>query len=206
MRILIGCELSGVVREAFRARGHDAWSCDIEPADDKSQFHIQGDLLDVMFDQPWDMMIAHPPCTYLSSSGLHWNKRRPEREQLTKEAAMFFIQCWEAPIAKICIENPVGCMSTILRKPDQYIQPYEFGDDASKKTCLWLRGLRKLPILPENQFLGFRQVFIPPRGWFARYSNQTDSGQNKLGPSATRAKQRSETYPGIAKAMAEAWG
>lgn len=205
MRILIGCELSGIVRDAFRNKGHEAFSCDIEPADDKSPYHIQSDLLDVIYDH-WDMMIAHPPCTYLCSSGLHWNTKRPEREQLTKEAVVFFLRCWEAPIPKICIENPVGCMSTILRKPDQYIQPYEFGEDASKKTCLWLKGLPGLPILPENQFLGFRQVFIPPRGWFARYSNQTDSGQNKLGPSPTRAKQRSETYPGIAKAMAEAWG
>lgn len=204
MRILIGCELSGVLRRAFRAKGHDAYSCDIEPSDDNSLFHIQGDLLDVMHDEKWDMMIAHPPCTYLSSSGLHWNHRRPERERETHYAAVFFLRCWEAPIKKICLENPVGCMSTIVGKPSQYIQPYEFGDDASKKTCLWLKNLPLLPLDHSKRVAG-RLVTWNGR-IVERWANQCDSGQNRLGPSPDRAKKRSETYPGIALAMAQTWG
>ncbi len=202
-KILIGCERSGVVREEFRAKGHDAWSCDLERADDNSIFHIQGDLQDIMNDFSWDQMICHPPCTYLSVSGLHWNHRRPERDQLTKEAVMFFLTCWEAPIPRIAIENPVGLMSTVLRKPDQYIQPYQFGDDASKKTGLWLKGLPALSIDPAKRVAG-RLVNYNGK-MVERWSNQTDSGQNKLGPSADRAKIRGVTYAGIAKAMADAW-
>jgi len=206
MQILIGCELSGVVRRAFRSRGHEAYSCDLEPADDGSPFHIIGDIRDIMYDWAWDMMIAHPPCTYLSSSGLHWNKRRPEREQLTKEAVMLFLECWGGPMPKIAIENPVGCMSTILGKPSQYIQPYEFGDDASKKTCLWLKGLPKLVIDPTKRCAGRWAEHPKYSGVYVeRWSNQTDSGQNRLGPSPDRAKIRSTTYQGIAEAMAEQW-
>lgn len=195
MKVLVGCELSGVVREAFRARGHDAWSCDLEPADDKSPFHIQGDVLDILHDWPWDLGIFHPPCTYLTVSGLHWNHRRPERWQLTKEAAIFFLRCYEAPIPKVAVENPVGHMNSAFRKPDQIIQPFQFGHPESKSTCLWLRGLPKLThtnVLPK-----------PECGY---WNNQTPSGQNKLGPSKDRAKIRARTYEGIAKAMAEQWG
>ncbi len=205
MKVLIGCELSGVVRRAFRALGHDAISCDLEPADDNSPAHIQGDLLDVIHEDKWDMMIAHPPCTYLSVSGLHWNKRRPEREQMTKEAVIFFLRCWEAPIPRIAIENPIGCMSTILGKPDQIIQPYMFGDNASKATCLWLKELPRLPIPHKKDW--FPPRVVEHNGKLrSRWSNQTDSGQNKLGPSPDRAKKRSETYPGIAAAFAATWG
>jgi hypothetical protein len=140
----------------------------------------------------WDLMIAHPPCTYLASSGLHWNKRRPEREAQTEEALDFVLMLANAPIGKIAIENPIGCLSTRWRKPDQIIQPWMFGEDASKSTCLWLRGLPKLN--PTNVIKK------------ERYANQTPSGQNKLGPSPDRWKERSKTYLGIASAMAEQWG
>ena len=206
MRVLIACESSGTVREAFRALGHEAWSCDLLPADDGSPHHIVGDAYDVAYSegeyiyQWWDMMIAHPPCTYLSSSGLHWNKRRPGRAAKTEEALDFFVNMLLAPIPRVCIENPVGCASTRIRKPDQYIQPYMFGHDASKKTGLWLRGLPLLESGPE--------AWIEPRivDGKPRWANQTDSGQNKLPPSENRWKERSKTYAGIAEAMAEQWG
>jgi len=193
VRVLVACECSGVVRRAFRARGHDAWSCDLLPPED-GQWHIQGDVRRVL-DQPWDLMIAHPPCDYLAVSGLHWNKRRPGRAEKTEEALRFVELLLNAPIDRIALENPVGCISTRIRKPDQIIQPYEFGHPESKKTCLWLKGLPKLVpthILP-----------LPEKGY---WDNQTPSGQNKLGPSPTRKQDRSRTYEGIAEAMAEQWG
>ena len=195
--VLVACEYSGKVREASRKLGHDAWSCDLLPADDGSKFHIQGDVLEVL-NQGWDLMIAFPPCTYLCSSGLHWNKRRPGRAEKTEDALTFVQALMNAPIPRIAIENPVGCISTRLRKPSQYVQPHQFGDDASKKTGLWLKGLPLL--IPTRQ--------VEPRivDGKKRWSNQTDSGQNKLAPSEDRWKKRSETYQGIADAMAEQWG
>lgn len=202
MRLLVACEFSGIVREAFRGRGHDAWSCDLLPADDNSEHHIQGDVLSVL-DDNWDMMIAFPPCQYLTSAGLHWNKRRPERQAKTEEALKFVRALLNAPIERIALENPVGCISTRIRKPDQIIQPYEFGEDASKKTCLWLKGLPPLTVDPAARFTG---RFVNHKGKLVeRWSNQTDSGQNKLGPSPDRWKLRSRTYPGVAKAMARDW-
>ncbi len=191
MKVLVACEYSGRVREAFRKLGHDAWSCDLLPSDDNSPYHIQGDVLGILNDG-WDMMIAHPPCTYLASSGLHWNKRIPGREQLTIEALEFIEALLSAPIPKIALENPIGRISTAIRKPDQIIQPWMFGEDASKSTCLWLKNLSKLE--PTN--------IIKKE----RYANQTASGQNKLAPSPDRWKLRSTTYQGIANAMAEQWG
>lgn len=194
MRVLIACEFSGVVRRAFRKRGHNAWSCDLLPAEDSQEFHYQEDV-SLRIDEDWDLMIAHPPCTYLSSSGLHWNRRRPERAEQTEEAIRFVEHLMDAPIHKIAIENPIGCISTRIRKPDQIIQPWQFGHDASKATCLWLSGL---PLLkPTNMLDG---------GPKKRRANQTASGQNRLGPSITRWKDRSRTYEGIAEAMAEQWG
>jgi hypothetical protein len=189
----VACEFSGVVREAFRRRGHDAWSCDLLPAEDGSKFHLRGDVRDYLGS--WDLMIAHPPCTYLASSGLHWNLRRPDRAVLTEEALVFVRELLDAPIQKIVLENPVGCISTRIRKPDQIIHPWQFGEDASKATCLWLKNLP--PLTPTNELSGGRK---------ARRANQTPSGQNKLGPSPNRAKERSRTYQGIADAMAEQWG
>jgi hypothetical protein len=203
MKVLIACERSGIVREAFRALGHDALSCDLEPADDNSPFHIQGDARDAIHDWKWDLMIAHPECTYLAASGLHWNDRG-RGWQKTKEAAMFFLELYDAPIPRVCIENPIGHINTHFRKPDQYIQPYEFGDDASKKTGLWLRGLPPLVKDPAKRVPG-RLVTMPNGKVVERWANQCDSGQNKLGPSEDRAQKRSQTYKGIALAFAEQW-
>jgi hypothetical protein len=190
---LVACEFSGVVRDAFRALGHDAWSCDLLPAEAPGP-HIQGDVLQAL-GEGWDLMIAHPPCTYLASSGLHWNTRRPERAALTEAALAFVLVLADAPIPRIAVENPIGCLSTRWRKPDQIIQPWQFGHDASKATCLWLKGLP--PLQPTD---------VLPGGRTARRANQTASGQNRLGPSPTRWKERSVTYAGIARAMAEQWG
>lgn len=197
MRVLIACESSGVVRDAFRKRGHDAWSCDLLPADDGSPYHIQGDCLEEAY-KDWDLMIAHPPCTYLSSSGLHWNKRRPGRAELTEEALEFVQKLMDSPIERIAVENPVGCIGTRIRKANQYIHPYQFGEDASKKTGLWLKNL------PDLRPTGY----IVPRiaNGKPRWANQTDSGQNRLPPSKDRWKLRSKTYQGIADAMADQWG
>lgn len=197
MRVLIGCERSGIIREAFRAIGHDAFSCDLEAAEDGSPFHFHGDIFEAL-KQQWDMLIVHPECRFLSSSGLHWNKRRPERAALTAAAIEFARKCWGAGVLRICMENPIGCLSTAIRRPDQIIQPYQFGADASKATCLWLKGL---PRLRPTLFVEPRMVDGRPR-----WANQTDGGQNKLGPSPTRSMDRARTYPGIAKAMADQWG
>ena len=208
-RILIGCEKSGVIRRAFAARGWDAWSCDLLPAEDGSENHLQCDIFDAIECFQWNMLIAHPECTYLSSSGLHWNSRdiTGQRQIKTDEAVAFAARLLRCAIKKKVIENPVGCLSTRLRKPDQIIQPYEFGDDASKRTCLWLEGVDRLPVVPAMRFPG-RKVECP-RGSgkiVERWSNQTDGGQNKLPPSPRRKAMRSETYPGIANAMADHWG
>jgi hypothetical protein len=192
MKVLIACEYSGTVRDAFRALGHDAVSCDLLPSDAPGP-HYQGDVSDIITDG-WDLMVAHPPCTYLCSSGLHWNKRRPERAAKTEEALRFVEFLMNAPIPRIAIENPIGCISTRICKPDQTIQPWQFGHPESKATCLWLKGL---PALTPTDVLP-----LPDTG---RWQNQTASGQNKLAPSADRWKIRSTTYQGIADAMASQW-
>lgn len=201
MRVLVACEFSGVVRDAFIRQGHDAMSCDFLPTESPGPHH-QGDVLQIL-DRGWDLMIAHPPCTYLCSSGLHWNKRVPGRDELTHEAMLFVLNLMgdglvDNSIPRIALENPIGRISTAYRKPDQIIQPYMFGDDASKSTCLWLKNLP--PLEPTT--------YIEPRivGGKKRWSNQTDSGQNKLAPSETGWKERSVTYSGIAEAMASQWG
>ncbi len=187
MRVLIVCERSGVVRRAFRALGHDAWSCDLEPADDGSPFHIQGDAIRAILSGHWDLLIAHPPCQYLSSSGLHWNGRVPGRAEKTEEAVAFALALWGAKVPRVCLENPVGRLGTTIGPSNDFLQPYEFASDASKGTCLVAH-----PTKPGK--------FLP------RWGNQTDSGQNKLTPSPDRSKLRSETYPGIAASMAQQWG
>lgn len=202
MKILIACEYSGIVRDAFTAKGHDVTSCDLLPTERPGK-HIQGDVLNILW-RDWDMMIAHPECTYLCSSGLHWNKRIEGRAAKTEEALEFITHLWSSGIPKMCLENPVGCINTrldFMPKP-QYIQPYHFGEDASKKTGLWLRGLK--PLKPTELIEG-RKV-VKNGKIYRRWSNQTDSGQNKLGPSKTRGKDRSLTYEGIAYAMANQWG
>ena len=197
MRVLVACEFSGVVRDCFDALGHEAWSCDLLPTESPGK-HIQGDCIDVLYNLPWDLVIAHPPCTYLSSSGLHWNNKNPDRALKTEEALKFVTDIWNAPVAKMCVENPVGCISTKLTfmpKP-QYVQPYNFGEDASKKTGLWLRNL---PPLINTEYVEPRYVDGKPR-----WDNQSDKGQSKLGGGS--GKERSVTYFGIAYAMASQWG
>jgi len=194
--ILVAGEYSGTVRNAFALEGHDAVSCDLLPTEIAGP-HYTGDVRDILGDG-WDLMIAHPPCTYLCSSGLHWNKKRPERDALTEEALEFVRLLMRAPIKHIAIENPIGCISTKIRKPDQIIQPWQFGHDASKATCFWLKNL---PLLAPTDIVEPRMV-----AGKKRWANQTDSGQNKLPPSADRWKLRSTTYSQVAAAMADQWG
>ena len=199
MKILIACEYSGIVRDAFISKGHEAVSCDLLPSERPGP-HYQGYLEDYIGSgREWDMIIAHPPCTYLSVSGYHWNYRRSERIKKTEYAIGFFMMIANRDCERIAIENPVSIMSTRWRKPNQIIQPYQFGHDASKKTCLWLKGLPVLLINPD--------LYVEPRivNGKPRWGNQTDGGQNKLGPSDTRSKDRARTYQGIADAMAEQW-
>lgn len=193
MRVLIACEYSGRVRDAFRSRGHDAVSCDLLPSMTPGPHH-QGDVRDILGDG-WDMMIAFPPCTYLCSSGMHWTTRGLRDPRLTDDAIAFVRLLMDADIPRIAIENPVGAISTRIRKPDQIVHPWQHGHPESKTTCLWLKGL---PLLKPTHILD-----KPASG---RWENQTASGQNKLGPSPDRWKLRSATYNGIARAMSEQWG
>lgn len=229
MRVLIACECSGVVRRAFAARGHDAWSCDLVPAWDGSPNHLQCDALHAAYSQHWDLMIAHPPCTVLALSaawafkdGPYHQKLKPgtltgaARRKARVESIAFVDALWKAPVARVVIENPRGFLSTMWEPPTQTIQPYDFGDDASKATCLWIRGA---PMLTSTSYAPPRHACMdcgahhkaagacsicgaPADRVKARWSNQTDAGQNKLPPSDDRAALRSETYPGIAKALA----
>lgn len=195
MRVLVACEYSGTVRDAFKRAGHLAMSCDLLPTEAPGN-HYQGDIFELLALEPqWDLMIAHPPCTYLSVSGLHWNKRVEGRAEKTEQALSFVQALLDVDIPKIALENPIGAIGSRIRKADQIIQPWQFGHDASKATCLWLKGLPRLT--PTD---------ILPGDKSTRRANQTPSGQNKLGPSADRWKIRSTTYPGIASAMASQWG
>jgi hypothetical protein len=183
MRVLVACEYSGRVREAFRARGCDAWSCDFLPAEDGGACHIIGNVLKVI-GQGWDLMVAHPPCTDLAVSGArHFDAKRADGRQAA--AIRFFLELANAPIPRIAIENPVCVMSSIWRQPDQVIQPWQFGHGETKATCLWLKGLPRL--IPTNVVSG-----RVPR-------------VHLMSPSADRWKERSRTYVGIAEAMAEQW-
>ena len=253
-RVLVACEYSGRVRNAFAQRGWDAWSCDLLPSETPGK-HYQGDVRD-MLTQQWDLLVAHPPCTYLSVSGMHWTTRGLRDPQLTEDALDFVRLLLSANVPNIALENPVSVISSRIRKPDQVVQPWHYGENASKKTCLWLKGLPKLQLDPLK--------VCPPQGWervvhamdmlecddcgelycpehemhyadcpcigptedevemklvdgvmFATrekpprkmvWGNQTPSGQNKLGPSPDRWKERSRTYEGIAQAMADQWG
>ena len=204
MNMLIGCEHSGAVREAMRRQGIDAWSCDLLPADDGSPYHIQGDVRDAMRSRRWDAFGLHPDCTYLTVAGIHWNNRGRGWEKTN--AALAFVRELIALAGDVpwYLENPVSIISTQIRKPTQTIQPYDFGEDASKRTCLWLN---RLPALRGTCRVSGRMIEWP-RGsgkLVERWSNQTDSGQNKLPPSFDRWKVRSKTYAGIADAMASQW-
>jgi len=195
MKVLIACEYSGIVRDAFTIKGHDAWSCDILPTDNPDGNHYEGDVKDILYND-WDLIIAHPPCTYFANSGVRWLYEKPNRWAELDKAAEFFNLFLDHPCEKVAIENPVIHKHALKlinnRKYTQTIQPWQFGHDASKRTCLWLKNL---PLLEPTKIIKK-----------ARYSNQTPSGQNNLGPSAKRWKIRSETYIGIASAMANQWG
>ena len=194
LKVLVACEYSGRVRDAFIRRGHYAASCDLLPSESPLGDHYQCNVLDIL-NHGWDLMVAHPPCTYLSVSGMHWTTRGLRDPKLTEDALKFVQQLIDAPIPRIAIENPVSIISSRIRKPDQIIQPWWFGHDASKKTCLWLNNL---PLLQPTRML--------PGDAKTRRANQTPSGQNKLAPSKDRWKLRSATYQGIADAMAQQWG
>lgn len=210
MRVLIGYESSGVVREAFRALGHDAWSCDLLPAEDGSRYHLQGDIWDMIGGMNWNLGIFHPSCTYLTNSAAwafgdgpyHQNVKTEtlvgQARRDARELALAEVRRLMALPFPHAIENPVGAISGAIRKPDQIIQPWQFGDDASKATCLWLK---RLPKLATTKKIAPRMVDGKPR-----WANQTDSGQNKLSPGPNRWQDRSRTYPGIAAAMAAQWG
>lgn len=209
MRVLIACECSGRVREAFRKRGHDAYSCDLKPPEDGSKFHIIAEndihLLDIIAGKicgKWDLVIVFPPCTHLCGSGLHWTTRGLRDPALTEQSLAFVKALLKSPVKHLALENPVGCISTRIRKPDQIIQPYYFYEDASKKTCLWLKNL---PFLRPTKFYPPRKVLYKGK-LVNRWGNQTDSGQNKLSPSEQRATDRARTYQGVADAMADQWG
>lgn len=186
MRILVACEFSGVVRRAFRALGHDAWSCDLLPSLDSSEFHIVGDVLDVL-DEGWDMMIAHPPCTYLCNSGVRWLYEKSGRWDKMRAGAEFFLRLWHADIPKIAVENPVmhSYARDIVGMYSQTIQPWQFGHPECKRTCLWLKNL---PLLEETCVVEGRGQSI---------ANAPDSKD--------RAIKRSITFEGIAAAMADQW-
>jgi hypothetical protein len=202
MRVLIACEFSGIVREAFRDKGHDAWSCDLLPTEIPGQ-HIQGDVLNILNDG-WDLMIAHPPCTYLSYAAIaYWN--RPGRCKQRLEALEFFRQLWEAPIEKICIENPRGCASPTIAKYTQIIQPYFFGDYAKKTTCLWLKNLPPLQHSAGDMFTDPTHT-EEPQPLMTTKRGKKIYFCDSFPPSENRAKERSRTFTGIANAMAEQWG
>ena len=202
MRVLVACEFSGTVRDAFIREGHEAMSCDLLPSEGPGPHH-QGDVRDVLRNG-WDLMIAHPPCTYLAVSGMHWTTRGMRDPQLTEDALGFVRLLMNAPIKRICVENPVSVISSRIRKPDQIIQPYEYGHDASKKTCLWLKNL---PKLQPTEMIEPRIVTTPSGKTAKRWGNQCSNyGQDSLPPSPDRWKLRSATYLGIAEAMAKQWG
>jgi site-specific DNA-cytosine methylase len=191
MRVLIACEFSGIVREAFRALGHDAWSCDLLETEIPGK-HIQGDILEWL-DDGWDLMIAHPPCTHLAVSGARWFKDKQQEQQ---EAVEFFMSLVNAPIDKICVENPVSIMSTRYRKPDQIIQPWQFGHPEPKRTCLWLKNL---PLLVPTNIVEPEEYTVFSSG------RRMPTWYQKLWglPKEERQKVRSRTFIGIAQAMAE---
>lgn len=188
MRVLVACEFSGTVRNAFRNKGIEAYSCDLLPSDDNSKHHYQCDVMEIINDK-WDMMIAHPPCTFLCNSGVTWLHRQPDRWDKMREGARFFKQLMDSDIPKIAIENPIMhkyAVEIIGKRQDQLVQPWMFGHGETKATCFWLKGL---PKLKPTKIVDGREQRL-----------------HKLPPSKDRWKLRSLTYKGIAEAMAEQWG
>jgi hypothetical protein len=217
MRVLIGCEESQTVCKAFRELGHEAYSCDIIPCSGgHPEWHYECDVFKIATEQyKWDMAIFHPPCTYLTVTANKWLKDQParksgalvgqERRDARNEAIVFFMRLWELPIPMIAIENPIGCMSSVFRKPDQIIQPYQFGHAEKKATCLWLKNLPLLSptnIVEPISYIAAGKKYSPTHYNSKRSLNRLDC----LPPGADRSKLRSTTYTGIARAMAEQWG
>jgi len=211
MKVLVACEFSQRVTKAFRKEGHEAFSCDLLPTEGNPEWHIQDNVLKHL-DENWDLMIAHPPCTFICSTGAKWfyhpndkhlpvdqrrpHPRFPDRKQKKLDAIEFFMKFYEAPIKRICVENPVGAMSTNFRKPDQIIQPYQFGHPEPKKTCLWLKELPQL--VPTK--------FMKPEYHITKSGKRVPKWFFSPSPSEERAKMRDRTFPGIAEAMAIQWG
>lgn len=196
MRVLVACEYSGKVRRAFRKRGHDAWSCDLLPADDGSEFHIQGDVMYIL-NEGWDLLIGHPPCTYLCNSGVSWLHKQEGRWDKMRDGAEFFSQLWQADVPRIALENPIMhkyAKEIIGTNHTQLVQPWMFGHAESKATCLWLKGLD--PLIETNNV---------KEKWKSLPKKEAQR-LHMLPPSKDRWKLRSETYQGIADAMAEQWG
>ena len=183
MRVLVACEFSGVVRRAFRERGHEAWSCDLLPSEDDSPHHYQANVLPILRNEMWDLMIAHPPCTHLAVSGARWFNEKLAEQQ---KALNFVWRLWLADIPRIAVENPVSIISSHIRKPDQIIQPWQFGHGETKATCLWLKGL---PKLKPTEIVEGRAARV-----------------HREPPGPDRWKNRSRTFEGIAAAMADQWG
>ncbi|KPK74269.1 MAG: hypothetical protein AMJ84_00085 [Acidithiobacillales bacterium SM23_46] len=202
-RVLVGCEFSGTVRDAFAAAGHDATSCDILPTESPEGQHYTGDVRDIIGDG-YHLAIFHPPCTYLAACQLWRCQRDPEREAKRIEALDFVRDLMAAPVERWALENPVGCIGTEIRPADQYVQPYEYGHDHSKKTGLWLHGLPKLEADPAD--------YVAPRldtykgKPVKRWANQSPCGADRMGPSDDRGHKRSRFFAGIARAMADQWG
>lgn len=196
MKVLIACEFSGTVRDAFSKLGHDAWSCDLEPTQTEGNHH-QGDMFHIVNDG-WDLIIAHPPCTHLAVSGArHFEKKRADGRQ--QQGVDFFMRVVNIDVPRLAVENPIGIMSTIYRKPDQIIQPYEYGHGTTKATCLWLKGL---PLLKPTNIVDKGEVVTFASGkrmskWFYESSHL---------PPKQRERMRNKTFQGIADAMAEQWG
>ncbi len=193
LKVLVACEYSGAVRRAFRTLGHNAWSMDLLPAEDESEWHIEGDIkdptstkgaLDPIFSWSWDLMIAFPPCTDLCVSGARWFKQK-RADGSQQRSIDFFMMLVNAPVEHIAIENPIGIMSNLYRKPSQIIQPWQFGHGETKATCLWLKGL---PLLVPTDIVSGREQRV-----------------HLMPPGPNRWKERSRTYPGIAQAMATQW-
>jgi hypothetical protein len=198
MKVLVACEYSATVRDAFRALGHDAWSSDLLPTDGDPEWHIQGDALAIAYGHHWDLMIAHPPCTYMTNSGVTWLHKDPTRWEKLDEGAAFFKALWDAPIQRIAIENPVMHKYAKERiggmQQTQTIQPWMFGHMEQKATCLWLKGL--MPLRPTSDLKAETKALPDNERQRLHY----------LPPSADRWKLRSTTYKGIAAAMADQWG
>lgn len=205
-KVIIGCEESQAICLAFRKRGHEAYSCDLQPSSGgHPEWHLQMSIFDALKLKKWDLLIAHPPCTYLTVTGNKWFKEQPARpsgalvgrarEEAREEAIQFFLDLARANVKMICLENPVGIMSSVYRKPDQIIQPFEYGHPEPKKTCLWLKGLPKL--VPTD--------IVEPEYFISKSGKRLASWYYKPSPSPERQKMRSVTFSGIAEAMANQW-